>query len=89
MPLSKDKKQEITKKFGKDANDTGAPEVQVALLTEQIAELTDHFKMHKKDNHSRRGLVAMVSKRRKLLTYLKRTRQERYTTLLDELGLRR
>ncbi len=89
MPLSHEKKKELIKKFGKDDTDTGAPEVQIALLTERITELTDHFKVNKKDHHSRRGLIAMVSNRRKLLTYLKRTKLERYTTIINELGLRR
>lgn len=89
MPLSHEKKQELIKKFGKTDTDTGVPEVQIALLTEQITGLTDHFKTNKKDHHGRRGLIAMVNKRRKLLTYLKRTKLERYTTIISELGLRR
>lgn len=89
MPLSHEKKKELIKKFGRDDTDTGPPEVQIALLTERITELTDHFKVNKKDHHSRRGLIAMVSKRRKLLTYLRRIKLERYTTIISELGLRR
>ncbi|MCH7521621.1 MAG: 30S ribosomal protein S15 [Candidatus Marinimicrobia bacterium] len=89
MPLSHEKKKELIKKFGKDDTDTGSPEVQIALLTERITGLTDHFKVNKKDHHSRRGLIAMVSRRRKLLTYLKRIKVERYTTIISKLGLRR
>ncbi|MCK4577376.1 MAG: 30S ribosomal protein S15 [Candidatus Marinimicrobia bacterium] len=89
MTLSSEKKQELINKFGEDAKDTGSPAVQVALLTQQIRDLTEHFKTHKKDNHGRRGLIRMVSKRRKLLTYLKRTNPEGYTALINELELRR
>ena len=87
--MSHEKKKELIKKFGKDDTDTGRPEVQIAFLTERITELTGHFKVNKKDHHSRRGLIAMVSRRRKLLTYLKRIKVERYTTIISKLGLRR
>ena len=89
MPLSREKKEEIVKKFGKDASDTGSPEVQIALLSEQIRELTEHAQNHKKDHHSRRGLIMMVSARRRLLKYLRRTNLEIYSKLIQELGLRR
>ncbi len=79
---------EILTKYQRQANDTGSPEVQVALLTAEIEHLTNHFLTHKKDHHSRRGLLEKVSKRRKLLDYLKRVNKPRYTTLIQELGLR-
>jgi small subunit ribosomal protein S15 len=75
--------------FKQTENDTGSPEVQVAILTSRIVTLTDHFKEHKKDNHSRRGLLKMVSRRRRLLDYLKRKDQSRYEALIKRLGLRR
>ena len=89
MPLSNDRKKELIKKFGENENDTGKAEVQVALLSERIKYLTEHFKQHNKDNHSRRGLLKMVGKRRRLLEYLKGKNIERYQTLISELGLRR
>ena len=73
----------------RSSNDTGSPEVQVAILTERINYLTDHFKQHKKDNHSRRGLLKMVSKRRQLLDYVKRKDEPRYQKIIDKLGIRR
>ena len=79
----------IVGEYQQKANDTGSPEVQVALLTSRIAYLTEHFKSNKKDNHSRRGLLAMVSQRRKLLDYLKRKNADRYQTLIARLGLRK
>lgn len=82
-------KEEIIKKFQQDKNDTGSPEVQVALLTSRIDQMSQHMQVHKKDFHSRRGLLAMVAKRRKLLDYLKRKNEERYTKLIKELGIRR
>ena len=82
------KKSEIVAKFQRQAGDTGSPEVQVALLTARINELTPHFKEHKKDHHSRRGLLKMVSRRRKLLDYLKRTDVDAYRKLIDALNLR-
>ena len=88
MPLSNEKKLEIIKKFGESENDTGSAKVQIALLTVRIRELTEHFKIHKKDHHGRRGLVMLVSKRRSLLKYLKRIDLGNYTALIKELGLR-
>ncbi len=87
MPLSKEKKQELIKKFGRHEADTGSPEVQIAILTERITKLTEHLRKHKKDVHSRRGLIAMVNKRRKLLEYLKETDYQRYTEISKKLGL--
>lgn len=89
MPLTKEKKSEIIKKYGKDESDTGRPEVQVALMTERIRELTDHFRDHKKDHHSRRGLLQLVGKRQRLLRYLRENDVERYRKLIQELGIRR
>ena len=81
--------QEVMLQYQRAKGDTGSPEVQVALLTARINELTAHFKIHVKDNHGRRGLLRMVSKRRSLLDYLKRTKLETYRTLIDKLGLRK
>ena len=89
MSITQDRKAEIIKKFARETNDTGSPEVQVAVLTERITNLTEHFKTHKKDNHSRRGLLKLVSQRRSLLDYLNRIDQARYKSLISELGLRR
>lgn len=89
MSLTTAKKAEIVKEFGQSENDTGSPEVQVALLTANINELQSHFQEHAKDHHSRRGLLRMVSQRRKLLDYLKRKDNQRYATLIERLGLRR
>lgn len=89
MALLTAKKQEIIEKFGKDANDTGSTEVQVALLTARINELQGHFKSHKKDHHSRRGLLKMVGQRRRLLDYLRSKSEDRYKSLIKELGLRK
>ncbi len=89
MSITAERKQELIKKFATTANDTGSPEVQVAILTERIRNLTDHMNQHKKDFHTRRGLVAMVSQRRKLLDYLKGQQVARYETVIKELGLRR
>ena len=88
MPISKDEKQEIVKKFGNNDLDTGSPEVQIAILTHRIGELTDHVKVHKKDNHTRRGLVQLVSKRKRLLKYLVRKNVDSYVNLVKELGIR-
>ncbi|MCH9756095.1 MAG: 30S ribosomal protein S15 [Gammaproteobacteria bacterium] len=88
MSLSSAQKAEIVNDFKQAANDTGSTEVQVSLMTGRIKYLTDHFKAHKKDVHSRRGLQTLVNKRRKLLTYLKRNNKERYATLIKSLGLR-
>ena len=89
MSLSTSRKAEIIKANATKANDTGSPEVQVAILSERINTLTDHFKTHVKDNHSRRGLLKMVSQRRQLLDYLKRTDEARYKSIIDKLGIRR
>ncbi|MFP8966658.1 30S ribosomal protein S15 [Pokkaliibacter sp. CJK22405] len=89
MALSVEQKAEILKEFGQSANDTGSPEVQVALLTHNINSLQGHFKANAKDHHSRRGLIRMVNQRRKLLDYLKKKDVQRYTQLIGRLGLRR
>ncbi|HBV39767.1 small subunit ribosomal protein S15 [Erwinia persicina] len=89
MSLSAENKAQIVADYGRDANDSGSTEVQVALLTAQINHLQGHFSEHKKDHHSRRGLLRMVSQRRKLLDYLKRKDVARYTSLIERLGLRR
>ena len=89
MAVADINKSEVIKQFARGANDTGSPEVQVALLTTRINELTPHFKANMKDHHSRRGLLRMVSRRRRLLEYLKRTDLERYRQLIEELGLRK
>jgi small subunit ribosomal protein S15 len=89
MSITAEKKQELIKKFATKPGDTGSPEVQVAILTERINGLTDHFKNNKKDNHSRRGLLTMVATRRKLLDYVKGKDEARYTKLITELGIRR
>lgn len=89
MALAKEAKEQILTDFRKHEADTGSPEVQVALLSNRINGLTEHFKTHKKDNHSRRGLLKMVSQRRSLLDYLKRIDIERYHTVVGRLGLRR
>jgi small subunit ribosomal protein S15 len=89
MALSAAEKADIIKEFQTDPTDTGSPEVQVALLTRNINALQDHFKTHKQDHHSRRGLIRMVNQRRTLLDYLKRKDANRYTALLGRLGLRR
>ena len=89
MALSAEEKIEIVKGFQLSDNDTGSPEVQVALLSQNINSLQEHFREHAKDHHSRRGLIRMVSQRRKLLDYLRGKDQERYATLIQRLGLRR
>jgi small subunit ribosomal protein S15 len=89
MSITVERKAELIKKFAQTKGDTGSPEVQVAILSDRILTLTEHFKMHKKDNHSRRGLLKMVSQRRRLLDYLKRENLSRYQALIKELGLRR
>ena len=89
MPLQLATKAEIVKNNARGANDTGSPEVQVALLTARINELTPHFKTHAKDHHGRRGLLKMVNTRKTLLSYLKDTNPERYTALIAKLGLRK
>jgi small subunit ribosomal protein S15 len=87
--MEKTKKQEIISKFQTHEGDTGSPEVQVALLTERINHLTDHLKEHKKDNHSRRGLLKMVGQRRGLLKYLEKNDIEKYRKLIEDLGIRK
>ncbi|MDH3747431.1 MAG: 30S ribosomal protein S15 [Gammaproteobacteria bacterium] len=89
MSLSSEAKATIVKDYGRGEADTGSPEVQVALLSARISDLTDHFGAHKKDHHSRQGLLKMVNKRRKLLDYLKTADQDRYRELISRLGLRR
>ena len=89
MSVTTGRKAEVIKTYAQKPGDTGSPEVQVAILSERINTLTDHFKAHVKDNHSRRGLPKMVSQRRQLLDYLKRTNEGRYKTLIDRLGIRR
>jgi small subunit ribosomal protein S15 len=89
MSVTAERKQELVSKFGKADGDTGAAEVQVALLTERINDLTEHLRGHSKDHHSRRGLLMLVGKRRRLLNYLQRSDLESYRSLVKELGLRR
>ena len=89
MSITAERKQELIKQFGAKEGDTGSPEVQVAVLSSRIATLTEHFKTHKKDNHSRRGLLKMVSKRRRLLDYLRGCDESRYQALIGRLGLRK
>ena len=87
--ISSEKKKQIVAEFGRNANDTGSPEVQIAILTERITELTDHLQKNPKDHHSRRGLLKMVGKRRNLLAYLKNKDVARYRALIERLGLRK
>lgn len=89
MSLSTERKLELVKEYATKSGDTGSPEVQIALLTERINSLTDHFKMHKKDNHSRRGLLKMVSLRRSLLDHLKKKDEARYQKIIERLSIRR
>ena len=89
MSISVDRKQELIKEFGTTDGDTGSPEVQVAILTERINNLTGHFKDHTKDNHSRRGLLKMVNQRRSLLDYVRKKDEQRYLQLIERLGLRK
>ena len=89
MSVTAERKQEIITDNARDKGDTGSPEVQIAILTERIVNLTEHFKTHAKDNHSRRGLLMMVNKRRSLLDYLKKEDSGRYTALIAKLGLRK
>jgi small subunit ribosomal protein S15 len=89
MALQQSQKQEIIKNFQRKELDTGSSQVQIALLTHRIVDLTEHFKIHKKDKHGQRGLVKLVNKRRKLLDYLKRKDLDGYTTLIGELGIRK
>lgn len=89
MSITTDRKAELIENYARGAGDTGSAEVQVAILSERISNLTEHFKTHKKDNHSRRGLLKLVSQRRRLLDHLKKTDEGRYQTLIERLGLRR
>ncbi len=89
MSITAERKQELIKQFATKPDDTGSPEVQVAILTERIKNLTDHLNQHKKDYHTRRGLIGMVGQRRRLLDYLKRKEFSRYETIVKDLGLRR
>lgn len=89
MSITVERKQALITEYGAKSGDTGSPEVQVAILSERIANLTEHFKSHNKDNHSRRGLLKLVSQRRSLLDYLKRKDEARYKSLIERLGLRR
>ena len=89
MTITAERKQEVIKEHARIEGDTGSPEVQVAILTERIRNLTEHFKGHAKDNHSRRGLLMMVNKRRSLLDYLRKTEGQRYLDLIAKLGLRK
>ena len=89
MTMTQERKQELITQFGESPTDTGKTEVQVALLTERINELTDHLRTHRKDHHSRRGLLMLVGRRRRFLNYLQHSDLERYRTLIRELGLRR
>ncbi|MCH8835503.1 MAG: 30S ribosomal protein S15 [Proteobacteria bacterium] len=89
MSITAERKQSLIKEFATNNNDTGSPDVQVAILSERIGNLTEHLKIHKKDNHSRRGLLRMVGQRRRLLDYVKRKEVKRYEELIRRLGLRR
>lgn len=89
MSITAEKKQELLTTFKTHDNDTGSPEVQVAILTERIKNLTEHFKVHKKDHHSRRGLLQLVGRRKRLLNYLRNTEIERYRAIVATLGLRK
>jgi len=89
MSITAEEKAQVLKDFAKKEGDTGSPEVQVAILTKRITTLTEHFKTHKKDNHSRRGLLKLVAQRRKLLDYLRGKDEERYRDLIKRLGIRR
>ena len=89
MSISAERKAALIKDYAVSDGDTGSPEVQIAILTERIVNLTEHFKAHKKDQHSRRGLLMMVSQRRRLLDYLKRNNRDRYASLIQRLGLRK
>ena len=89
MSVTAERKQELINDNARQTGDTGSPEVQVAILTERISNLTEHFKTHAKDNHSRRGLLMLVNKRRSLLDYLKRSNEASYKSLIEKLGIRR
>ncbi len=89
MSITPDRKSKLIKEYATKKDDTGSPEVQIAILSERISNLTEHFKDHLKDNHSRRGLLKLVSQRRRLLDYVKRADEKRYQALIERLGLRR
>ena len=89
MSITAEKKQELIRDYGTKENDTGSPEVQIAILTTRIAALTEHFKSHHKDNHSRRGLLKLVAQRRKLLDYLRGKNEDKYREIISRLGIRR
>lgn len=89
MTLTKDTKKKLIKTFSRDTKDTGSPEVQIAILTERISEVSTHLKTHKKDKHSRRGLLQLVNKRRRMLTYLKDEAEEKYREVIKKLGLKK
>jgi small subunit ribosomal protein S15 len=89
MSITKEKKKELIEKFGQDSEDSGSPEVQIAILTEKIKNITEHLKGNKQDHSSRRGLLKLVSRRKNLLKYLKNSDEERYKKLISELGLRK
>ena len=89
MSITSEEKKQLIKEYGTSEHDTGSPEVQIAVLSSRIKTLTEHFKIHKKDNHSRRGLLNMVAQRRKLLDYVKSVDEERYKSIISRLGLRR
>jgi small subunit ribosomal protein S15 len=89
MSVTTSRKAELIKEFAQKAGDTGSPEVQIAILSERIGNLTEHFKSHAKDNHSRRGLLKLVSQRRQLLDYLRRSNESSYKALIEKLGIRR
>lgn len=89
MSITPERKQTLIKEYGRGSEDTGSPDIQVAILTERIINLTEHFKVHKKDNHSRQGLLKMVNHRRRLLDYVKDIDEERYKGLIKRLGLRK
>ena len=88
MPISIEQKKKYIKKFGKDSNDSGSSEVQIAILTHRIRELTEHVKLHKKDHHTRRGLVMLVAKRKKMMKYLMRSNSKSYLNIIKELSIR-
>jgi|TARA_B100001105_G_C22245456_1_gene380149 small subunit ribosomal protein S15 len=89
MSINKEKKIKVIEQFSRSKSDTGSPEVQIAILSERISNLTEHFQSHKKDNHSRTGLMRMINQRRSLLSYIKKTNKESYESLIDKLGLRK
>ena len=89
MSINKDKKTELINEYSRSGSDTGSPEVQIAILSERISSLTNHFQIHKKDNHSRTGLMRLINQRRSLLAYLKKTNKDSYETLIQKLGIRK